>query len=167
MFNPFKGKKEPEITKKSEIKQIVTPDSRTLVDKKTGRSVRPDQVIDDMVKDQKPSAATLHNWGATFIKEGLYELALECFNRYLTEHPGDSEALYNKGTVFWKLSLKDESLKVEALECFEAALNNNPNLAIAWLYKGSCLESLGRANEAQASFARAFELEPDLAKRFS
>lgn len=167
MFNPFKPRKEQETTEKAEIKRIPTPDNRVLIDKQTGTAVRPDKVIDDMVEKLKPSPATLHNWGATFIKEGLYEMALECFNRYLTEHPGDSEALYNKGTVFWKLSLKDEGFKEEALDCFEAALNSNPKLAIAWLYKGICLKSLGRANEAQASFTRAFELEPDLAKRFS
>lgn len=49
-----------------------------------------------------------------------------------------------------------------ALVAFDAALRCNPKFSTAWIQRGDILQSLGRRNEAIASYKRAEELGGDL-----
>jgi len=46
----------------------------------------------------------------------------------------------------------------KALQCFEKAIELDPKYASAWYNKGMALKSLGRATEADETFAEAKEL---------
>lgn len=127
--------------------------------------------------------------GIDMVKRGMYETALEYYDRALEINPESSDAWNNKGVALYNLDRIDE-----ALECYNKALEINPsNLDamrnIAFLHrargdfekamelyetviemggdaydleaKATILVALGRFQEAIEWIGRAYEMTPD------
>lgn len=95
-------------------------------------------------------ASTLTNLGATRLKLGRPEDALELLDEALAQEPANLEALGHRAA-----SLAELGRREEALACLERVLALDPGLGHAWSLRGSLLKEAGRAQEATAAFEKA------------
>jgi hypothetical protein len=76
--------------------------------------------------------------------------------RAIRTTPNSQEAWSNMGSLLWKKREYEE-----ALACFDRSMSFGTDFAPAHHNKALVLESLGRVEEAEASFAKAIAIEPD------
>ena len=76
--------------------------------------------------------------------------------RAIATTPNSQEAWSNLGSLLWKQRKYEE-----ALACMDRSLSFGTDFAPAHHNKALVLESLGRIEEAEASFAKAIAIEPD------
>ncbi|WP_159788086.1 CHAT domain-containing protein [Sodalinema gerasimenkoae] len=91
--------------------------------------------------------------GVSFWSAGVFEEALESFDRALALNPNLYQAWGNRGNALSKLGRYEE-----ALESCDRALALNPKDDVAWLNRGAALGHLGRYEEALESYDRALAL---------
>ncbi len=84
--------------------------------------------------------------GIDMVKRGLYEKAIEYYDRALEINPSSSDAWNNKGVALYNLSRVEE-----ALECYERALDANPNNLDA-------MRNIAFIHRARGELERALEL---------
>ncbi|HEV2696282.1 MAG TPA: tetratricopeptide repeat protein, partial [Verrucomicrobiae bacterium] len=76
--------------------------------------------------------------------------ALECFDKYIAEHPQRAEALVKRAAALEKLGREEE-----ALQCYNRAITVDGSLVIAHLHKGGLLNRLRRYDEALNCYEQA------------
>lgn len=111
-----------------------------------------------LLGQQGAQAETAREWfdkGMDLTDVGMYEEALEAYDRALELNPNDAIAWNNKGLTLASME-RDEV----AVECYDKAIENDPNYADAWFNKAMTLEDLGRSGEAEECFVKAEELDP-------
>jgi tetratricopeptide (TPR) repeat protein len=116
---------------------------------------------------QAPSAGQLtagewHIKGYSLAAMGLWEKAIECYDRSLALEPNHAQTWTNKGRCLAALEQREE-----AIECYDRAVDLNPLLADAWNNKGVALDHLGQRDEAIVCFDRALSLNPQYAESWS
>jgi len=87
--------------------------------------------------------------------------ALPDCTQALVMDPHDAAALDSMGYV--RLKLRAYALSVSS---YSAALKADPTLASSWYGRALAEQALGQGAAAQADFARAAKLDPDIASDF-
>jgi tetratricopeptide (TPR) repeat protein len=132
-------------------------------------------------------AKTYYNKGIALYHQGIYDEALECFEKLIGLNPKDPDSFNNKGVVLHSqkkyeqailcckkaLELdptdsdvqKNEGLAFcymarckKAVECYDRAIEVNPNDADAFNYKGLALHCLGKYQKAIGCYDEAIEI---------
>ena len=89
-----------------------------------------------------------------------YHEAIECYKRVLQQEPSNYVVWHNLGIALSQIG-QDE----EALKCFDLPCQHN--YVESYLSRGTALRSLGRYNEALATFAQTFVLDPKHSTAYS
>ena len=95
-------------------------------------------------------ASTLTNLGATRLKLGRPQDALELLDEALAQEPDNLEALGHRAA-----SLAELGRREDALDCLDRVLALDAGLGHAWSLRGSLLKEAGRKDEAIAAFGEA------------
>lgn len=96
----------------------------------------------------------LLNEGQRYLDDNVPQRALECFDRYLANHPDRGEGLVKRASALEKLG-RDE----EAINCYNRAIAVDNNLVIAHLHKGGLLNRLRRYDEALNCYEAALQAQ--------
>ncbi|HPZ09268.1 MAG TPA: tetratricopeptide repeat protein [Candidatus Eremiobacteraeota bacterium] len=94
--------------------------------------------------------------GRRLIREGRYEEALECYDRYLNIESEDMERWHEKGEILKKLGQYEEGLN-----CYNKALEINPTYLESLIKKGELLVNQKKIKEAKGFLNRALEVYPN------
>ena len=95
-------------------------------------------------------ASTLTNLGATRLKLGRPEDALELLDEALAQEPANLEALGHRAAALAELGGRHE-----ALACLDRVLALDAGLGHAWSLRGRLLQEAGNTQEALAAFEQA------------
>ncbi len=87
------------------------------------------------------------NTGFILNKLGRFEEALSAHERSIALDPEYAIPWHNKGIALGRLGRNEEAIRID------------PDLSLAWDGRGLALQALGRSIDAEASFAKAGELE--------
>lgn len=105
--------------------------------------------------------ATAEDWlqeGNELFSKGLFDLAIQCFDKSIKLNPNYAYAWSNKCSALGYQGSFDEAVRA----CDEA-INLDPELIPAWMGKGSALTNLNQADEAIKAFDKAISLDPNIA----
>ena len=94
--------------------------------------------------------STLTNLGATRLKLGRMQDAIDVLTEVLDREPHNVDALGHCAAAHAELGHSEQ-----ALALLERALAADPSLATAWVLRGTLLREAGRAQEAARSYERA------------
>lgn len=81
--------------------------------------------------------------------------AAETYQRLLEHAPHDSDALYNLGNVYEKLSQP-----LRAVSCYRKAIEEDPEFVEAWHNLGETLAEMSQPDDAYAAYQTAYQLDP-------
>jgi tetratricopeptide (TPR) repeat protein len=109
----------------------------------------------DVVVDEGFTSYDYSNRGVTYNNLGLYDKALEDYNRAIQLNPGDPYAYSNRGNTYYSLQQYDE-----ALADHNRGLRLNPNFSNAYLNRGNVFRDLKRDGEALADYDRVLQIDP-------
>ena len=98
---------------------------------------------------------TYFNIGSCYERMGQFELALQNYTKELEVDPDDPDVFARMGRVYYKVKRFRE-----ALECLDRALLKSEK-GTTHLYRGLALEALGSPGEAEISYLKALNLEPE------
>lgn len=99
-------------------------------------------------------SADLFADGQKFLDANEPQMALECFENFLSSQPQHAEALAKKASALEKLGRVDE-----ALVACDRAIAANGSLVVAYLQKGGLLNRLGRYDEALKCYEQAMSVQ--------
>lgn len=105
--------------------------------------------------------ATAEDWlqeGNELFSKGLFDLAIQCFDKSIKLNPNYAYAWSNKCSALGYQGSFDE-----AVHACDEAINLDPELIPAWMGKGSALTNLNKADEAIKAFDKAISLDPNIA----
>ena len=107
--------------------------------------------------------STLTNLGATRLKLGRTQEALDLLDEALAQDPRDTEALGHRAAALAALDRRES-----AVACLEQLLAIDASSGGAWSLKGSLLKDLGRHAEAATAFENAIArgADPQLNRYF-
>ena len=88
---------------------------------------------------------------------GRYNESDQAFDETIEMIPANSSRELAEVWIFKGFNFIDQKSNEEALKAFEKVTELDPQEPAGWLYKGEVLKALGRADEAEAAFARAKE----------
>lgn len=94
--------------------------------------------------------------GLVFIRDGLLNEALQCFDEVIEKNANMAEAWGHKGYVLYKMKRFKEAEK-----CHDKALELNPNLIHSWINKGQILSAIGKKNKGAATINKALKINPE------
>ena len=100
----------------------------------------------------------LDNLGARLVAAGNTPKAIEMFEAALARAPRFGRTHYNYGTLLLGLKRFDA-----ALEHFDGAIKADWDDAPTWINRGAALEGLGRTRDAERSYRRALQKDPESA----
>ena len=121
---------------------------------------------------KKPSSSTLttckawDNKGDAFYRIGMYNEAIESYDRAHAVNPNDLHALVNKGICLERLSKPADAKKefTEVVRIAEREVRVHPNEAKydadLWNNKGVALYHLGRTVDAMEAYDKALSINP-------
>jgi predicted TPR repeat methyltransferase len=150
----------------------------------TGRFAEAEQQFQASLALLPGRPSTLANLGATRLKLGKPEQALEALEQALAKDPDATDALQHRAVALGMLGRHEAALDAwahalrlrpghgptwvlhgetlqqldrheEALASYDAALSHDPALGMAWSRRGSLLKDMGRHAEAAAAFEQA------------
>jgi CHAT domain-containing protein/Tfp pilus assembly protein PilF len=122
-------------------------------------------LLDDVTRRQ--NAENLHALGRLYLAKGMFDRAVEQFQKAQTFAPANAEipsdlgaALFEKNkTISESDREKNPQLSFLALENFEKAIELNPNLLEARFNRAACLEALNLPNQAKEAWQKYLELD--------
>ena len=93
------------------------------------------------------------NWGVKYAEAGLYEMAIQEYNKAIELDPDDALVYDNRGSVYdvlgkWQNAIND----------YTKALQVDPDYARAYLRRGNLYRALGNIAQSNIDFAIACEL---------
>jgi len=106
-----------------------------------------------MAKD----AATINEEGATLLKNGDLQQALELFDQAIAADPTYSPARLNRG-----ITLLSMNRPQEALLSLEVVLDRDPASVPAWIYRGDALMAMGKRGRQSIRTAQQNGLTPGI-----
>lgn len=139
MRNP---KKEPLAALYEQIMDCVkknTPKKQTQADEKP-------EILDD---------------GIGFHNGGMYDKAIEFFEKILKSNPGNYAALVCKG-----LSFAHAGHKTESMDCFDKIPESETLYHVVLNGRGAALHVLGQMEEAATCYDKAIKIKPDYARTY-
>jgi len=92
--------------------------------------------------------------GQTHLDGGAPLKALECFDKFLSDHPERADALVKRAAALEKLGREDE-----AVTCYNRAISADGTFVIAHLHKGGLLNRLRRYDEALNCYEQALQAQ--------
>lgn len=98
----------------------------------------------------------MYNRGVSMLHAGMYESALELFDRVVKLDPTVIHALYNKGYVHQHLGNRPEAIKA-----YEKVLKLKPEHSHAWVNLALCYRELGDNAKALEIYDRGLRVWPD------
>lgn len=142
------------------VHQLATP-GRAAVEASTAQLMnvisRLEQRINELETGQRllpeiaaEKAGDLLADGQKFLDANLPLKALECFDKFLTDHPDRADAMVKRAAALEKLGRDDD-----ALAGYNRAIAMDSSLVIAHLHKGGLLNRLRRYDEALNCYEQA------------
>lgn len=101
------------------------------------------------------SAVELKNQGNTFLQQGKYDNAIDCYTSAIDLDVKNHVLYSNRSAAYAKVGQYEDALK-DAETCCSV----NPTWAKGYSRKGAALEFLGRYKEAEEAYLKAMDLEP-------
>lgn len=87
--------------------------------------------------------------GMDKVRQGLYDEAIEIYDRVLSMNPENAHAWNNRGVALFSANRSEE-----ALECYDRSIEIDPENLDALRNKGYVLRSMGRIEEALEAYER-------------
>jgi len=91
----------------------------------------------------------------TFLEEGDYRAALQCYGRLLAEHPEDKVFWFDKAEIHVLLNETED-----ALQCYTRVLDLDRRDRQAWFERANLLFGMGRLADAVDALREALRVEP-------
>lgn len=110
----------------------------------------------------KMTSNAYSNWGIALNNLGMFDKAIEKFEKATEMDPQLADAYTNWGTALTHFRKYEE-----AIEKFKKAIEINPQLAIAYYNWGIALNNLGVLDKAIEKFEKAAEINPQIADYYS
>ena len=110
----------------------------------------------------KMTANAYSNWGIALNNQGMFDKAIEKFEKATEMDPRLADAYSNWGSALTHFRKYDE-----AIEKFKKAIEINPQHAIAYYNWGTALNNLGMFDKAIEKFEKAAEINPQIADYYS
>ena len=124
-----------------------------------GHYEQADAILRRLLSRHPDSVEALKGLAAIALKREDRESALEYHRRLIDAGVVTPEVFYNAGLLSQQLNNPQNAVRF-----YELALEAYPNFAEARLNLGHALESMGKKQEARASWVRALDLKPELAR---
>lgn len=112
------------------------------------------ELVPGEVEDES-RAIDLREEAQTFLEEGDYRAALQCYDRLLVEHPEDKVFWFDKAEIH---VLLDET--EDALQCYTRVLDLDRRNRQAWFERANLLFGMGRLADAVDALREALRIEP-------
>lgn len=87
--------------------------------------------------------------GMDKVRQGLYDEAIEIYDRVLSMNPENTHAWNNRGVALFSAGRSEE-----ALECYDRSIGIDPENLDALRNRGYVLRSMGRMDEAMKAYDR-------------
>jgi tetratricopeptide (TPR) repeat protein len=87
--------------------------------------------------------------GMDKVRQGLYDEAIEIYDRVLSMNPENTHAWNNRGVALFSADRSEESL-----ECYDRSIEIDPENLDALRNRGYVLRSMGRMKEALEAYER-------------
>ena len=87
--------------------------------------------------------------GMDKVRQGLYDEAIEIYDRVLSMNPENTHAWNNRGVALFNADRSEESL-----ECYDRSIEIDPENLDALRNRGFVLRSMGRMEEALEAYER-------------
>lgn len=87
--------------------------------------------------------------GMDKVRQGLYDEAIEIYDRVLSMNPENTHAWNNRGVALFSAGRSEE-----ALECYDRSIGIDPENLDALRNRGYVLRSVGRMDEAMKAYDR-------------
>ena len=110
----------------------------------------------------KKTSNAYYNWGIALNNLGIFDKAIEKFEKATEIDPQLADAYSNWGAALTHFRKYDESI-----EKFRKAIEINPQHAIAYYNWGIALNNLGMFDKAIEKFEKATEINPQIADYYS
>ena len=110
----------------------------------------------------KMTSSAYCNWGIALNNQGMFDKAIEKFEKATEIDPQLADAYSNWGTALTHFRKYEE-----AIEKFKKAIEINPQHAIAYYNWGITLNNLGVLDKAIEKFEKAAEINPQIADYYS
>lgn len=107
--------------------------------------------------ESKVHVLDLVNKGISFKNIGMYNEAIDCYNKAISINPNIDILWNNYGITLHSIGDYEKAIKA-----LEVAIHINSNYASAWLNKGLCYDSIGDSNSAFNCYSKAIELDDKL-----
>jgi tetratricopeptide (TPR) repeat protein len=120
------------------------------------RSIRYELVPGEV--DEEQHATLLQEEAQTFLAEGDYDAALECYDRLLRDRPEEIGLWFDRAEVLVLLHRTEE-----ALQCYRRVLDADRNHRRAWFERANLLFGLGRIPDAIEALREVLRIEPSKA----
>lgn len=125
-------------------------------------SVACDSASDNISAANKSNPSEWLDKGNALRKMGMYDEAINAYNRAIDLNPELAEPWYNNG-----VALFDQGRYNESIEAYDRAIDLNPKWALPWYGKGKSLDQLGLHEDALEAYDVAVELNLASAKQKS
>lgn len=124
-------------------------------------SKKPDE-IERIVREFSESARDFYDFGLIHSFRGVYNEAIEYYNKSLLANPNDTDVWFAKGNAYVHLKQYDN-----AMISYNQALKINPSNEKILLNKGAALSKLNRYDEAIDIFDYIISIKPNISEEWS
>ena len=94
--------------------------------------------------------------GMDKVRQGLYDEAIEIYDRVLAMNPENTHAWNNRGVALFSANRSEE-----ALECYNRSIEIDPKNLDALRNRGYVLRSMGRMDEAMKAYEQVMDAGGD------
>jgi len=135
---------------------------KTFTDHSIGGAVPAGPVIDSKIKAPPKTGKLPDNpqelelLGSQYFEAGIYDKAVEIYEKILQKTPGNVEVYNDMGLALHYMKRSDEAVNI-----LKKGTQAAPSYQRIWLSLGFVLMSTGRNDEAKAALKRATELNPE------
>lgn len=104
-----------------------------------------------------------HSWAVAYQHFGQYTEALAKENRGIAVDPGHLYGYESRGNIHQLTNQLDLALADydRALTAYRERMPDNPAQKVVWAMRGACLRKMGRYAEAEESYARSVQFDPE------
>lgn len=144
-----------------DMKSLESADAKALtqckgVSEALARAIRYELVPGEIEDEQR--ATNLREEAQSFMEEGDYDAALECYDRLLAERPEDVQLWFDRAEIHVLMGRQED-----ALQCYTRILDLDRRNRQAWFERANLLFGMGRLADALDSLREGLKIDPSKA----